>query len=111
MSTIRSIWLGLLVSFIAITAVTMPATAQQQQKPNIVVIWGDDIGQSDVSAYSHGLMGFKTPNIDRLAKEGMMFTVAGSDEQYILWRRPGERWPGRNAISQPSGHSPVHAFR
>jgi arylsulfatase len=43
-------------------------------KPNIVIIWGDDIGQSDVSAYSHGLMGFRTPNIDRVAKEGMMFT-------------------------------------
>jgi arylsulfatase A-like enzyme len=43
-------------------------------KPNIVIIWGDDIGQSDVSAYSRGLMGFKTPNIDRVAKEGVMFT-------------------------------------
>ena len=51
---------------------SMPARAQQ--KPNIVIIWGDDIGQSDISAYSHGLMGFKTPNIDRVAKEGMMFT-------------------------------------
>ena len=38
-------------------------------------------------------------------------TVGGADEQYIFWRRPGERWPGRNAVSQPSGHSPVHAFR
>ena len=37
--------------------------------------------------------------------------VGGADEQYILWRRPVERWPGRNAVSQPSGHSPVHAFR
>jgi hypothetical protein len=37
--------------------------------------------------------------------------VGGADEQYIFWRRPGERWPGRNAVSQPSGHSPVHAFR
>uniref|UniRef100_UPI003F9C0AAE sulfatase-like hydrolase/transferase n=1 Tax=Rhodoblastus sp. TaxID=1962975 RepID=UPI003F9C0AAE len=44
------------------------------KKPNIVIIWGDDIGQSDISAYSHGLMGFKTPNIDRIAKEGVMFT-------------------------------------
>ena len=44
------------------------------KKPNIVIIWGDDIGQSDVSAYSRGLMGFHTPNIDRVAKEGMMFT-------------------------------------
>ena len=47
-----------------------PASA----KPNIVVIWGDDIGQSDVSAYSQGMMGYKTPNIDRIANEGMMFT-------------------------------------
>jgi arylsulfatase len=45
-----------------------------QQKPNIVIIWGDDIGQSNISAYSHGVMGYKTPNIDRIAKEGMMFT-------------------------------------
>jgi arylsulfatase A-like enzyme len=43
-------------------------------KPNIVVIWGDDIGQSDISAYTDGLMGFRTPNIDRLAREGMKFT-------------------------------------
>jgi arylsulfatase len=50
------------------------ANATDQKKPNIVVIWGDDIGQSDISAYSMGLMGFKTPNIDRIAKEGVMFT-------------------------------------
>jgi arylsulfatase len=43
-------------------------------KPNIVIIWGDDIGQSDISAYSMGLMGFRTPNIDRVAREGMIFT-------------------------------------
>ena len=43
-------------------------------KPNIVVIWGDDIGITDVSAYSFGILGFKTPNIDRIAKDGMMFT-------------------------------------
>jgi arylsulfatase A-like enzyme len=74
MRKIRDIWIGLLVSFTAIAAVRAPATAQQQQRPNIVIFWGDDIGQSDISAYSHGLMGFKTPNIDRIAKEGMMFT-------------------------------------
>ena len=51
-----------------------PAMAQQQQKPNIVIIWGDDIGQSNISAYSRGLMGYKTPNIDRIATEGVMFT-------------------------------------
>jgi hypothetical protein len=43
-------------------------------KPNILVIFGDDIGQSDISAYTFGLMGYHTPNIDRIAKEGMMFT-------------------------------------
>ena len=51
-----------------------PAGAQTSAKPNIVIIWGDDIGLTDISAYSHGLMGFQTPNIDRIAKEGMMFT-------------------------------------
>ena len=51
------------------------ASAQAGEKqPNIVIIWGDDIGQSNISAYSHGVMGYKTPNIDRIAKEGMMFT-------------------------------------
>ena len=50
-----------------------PAAAADK-KPNIVIIWGDDIGQSNISAYSHGLMGYPTPNIDRLAREGMMFT-------------------------------------
>ena len=50
------------------------ASSAAQKKPNIVIIWGDDIGQSNISAYSHGVMGYKTPNIDRVAKEGMMFT-------------------------------------
>src|ERR1700709_1267424 len=44
------------------------------RRPNILVIFGDDIGQSNISAYTFGLMGYKTPNIDRIAKEGMMFT-------------------------------------
>ena len=43
-------------------------------KPNILVIWGDDIGITDVSAYSFGIMGYRTPNIDRIAREGLMFT-------------------------------------
>ena len=43
-------------------------------RPNILVIFGDDIGQTNISAYSFGLMGFDTPNIDRIAKEGTMFT-------------------------------------
>jgi arylsulfatase A-like enzyme len=43
-------------------------------KPNILVVWGDDIGQSNISAYTMGLVGYRTPNIDRIAKEGMIFT-------------------------------------
>jgi arylsulfatase len=50
------------------------AGAQAATKTNIVVFWGDDIGQSNISAYSMGLMGYHTPNIDRIAKEGMIFT-------------------------------------
>ena len=45
-----------------------------QDKPNILVIWGDDVGITNISAYSHGLMGYQTPNIDRIANEGAMFT-------------------------------------
>jgi arylsulfatase A-like enzyme len=47
---------------------------QTQKKPNILVIWGDDIGQSNLSAYTKGMMGYRTPNIDRIANEGMIFT-------------------------------------
>jgi len=50
-----------------------PAQAQQK-KPNILIIWGDDIGYWNVSAYNQGMMGYKTPNIDRIAKEGALFT-------------------------------------
>ncbi|GAA6150913.1 arylsulfatase [Pseudoteredinibacter isoporae] len=49
-------------------------TAVAQDRPNILVIWGDDIGITNISAYSHGLMGYQTPNIDRIAREGIMFT-------------------------------------
>ena len=44
------------------------------KKPNILIIWGDDIGQFNVSAYNQGMMGYKTPNIDRISKEGALFT-------------------------------------
>jgi arylsulfatase A-like enzyme len=44
------------------------------KKPNVLIIWGDDIGWYNVSAYNHGIMGYRTPNIDRVAKEGALFT-------------------------------------
>ena len=52
----------------------MSAAASAADKPNILVVWGDDVGQSNISAYTMGLMGYQTPNIDRIAKEGMIFT-------------------------------------
>ena len=52
---------------------TMPVFAQES-KPNILVIWGDDIGQSNISYFTRGMMGYETPNIDRIANEGMAFT-------------------------------------
>jgi arylsulfatase len=51
-----------------------PATAQQPRKPNIVIIWGDDIGQFNLSALNQGIMGYQTPNIDSIAKQGALFT-------------------------------------
>ncbi len=57
-----------------ITASAPSAIAQDAAKPNILVIFGDDIGQTNISAYSFGVVGYKTPNIDRLASEGVMFT-------------------------------------
>jgi len=50
------------------------APAAQSKKPNILIIWGDDIGWFNISAYNMGMMGYKTPNIDRIAKEGALFT-------------------------------------
>jgi arylsulfatase len=65
----------------AINAIDRTQVAQAQQpqqpsgrKPNILIIWGDDVGWWNVSAYNHGMMGYKTPNIDRIAKEGAMLT-------------------------------------
>ncbi|QLQ25478.1 MAG: arylsulfatase [Dechloromonas sp.] len=59
----------------AVTVALVAATgAWAQGKPNILIIWGDDIGQFNISAYNRGMMGYKTPNIDRIASEGALFT-------------------------------------
>ena len=65
---------GLAAIGIALGAVWLTASAQAASKPNILVIWGDDIGITNISAYSRGMMGYQTPNIDRIANEGALFT-------------------------------------
>lgn len=57
-----------------------------KKKPNIVVIWGDDIGIANLSCYTHGLMGYQTPNIDRIAKEGMLFTDSYGEQSCTAGR-------------------------
>jgi arylsulfatase len=64
----------LLMVSVVLAFVSSAVHAQDADKPNILVIWGDDVGQSNISAYTKGLMGYQTPNIDRIANEGMIFT-------------------------------------
>ena len=61
----------LLVMLVVLNSTLLQA---QNKKPNILVIWGDDVGYWNISAYNLGMMGYKTPNIDRIAKEGALFT-------------------------------------
>jgi len=72
MNSLRS----LLIAALAATSLISQVSAQEAaaKKPNILVIWGDDIGQFNVSAYNMGMMGYKTPNIDSIAKDGALFT-------------------------------------
>jgi arylsulfatase len=91
----RSILLGCstLAAAASMSAGAPVKMAQAQQpaapsgrRPNILVIFGDDIGQSNISAYTFGLMGYKTPNIDRIAREGMMFTDYYADQSCTAGR-------------------------
>ena len=79
--TILSI-LTILTLFIIFTE-----TSLAKDKPNILVIWGDDVGMTNISAYSRGLMGYETPNIDRIANEGALFTDYYAEQTGNLQRR------------------------
>ncbi|MFN0129327.1 MAG: arylsulfatase [Verrucomicrobiales bacterium] len=69
MKPLTRTWLILFVTLLAVTA-----ASAQDKKPNILVIWGDDIGTENISYYNRGMMGYQTPNIDRVGKEGVFFT-------------------------------------
>src|SRR5262245_51910565 len=78
---------ALLAGVAIVTALAFPPAAEaQDKKPNILVIWGDDVGVHNISAYSHGMMGYKTPNIDRIAKEGALFTDAYGEQSCTAGR-------------------------
>jgi len=70
-----------------------PSSGASGKKPNILIIWGDDIGWSNISAYNHGMMGYKTPNIDRIVKEGALFTDAYAQQSCTAGNepKPGKR--------------------
>ena len=65
------------------------SVAFSQDKPNILVIWGDDIGQSNISAYTRGMMGYQTPNIDRIASMGHKPKL-NKDGSFVVMLGPGE---------------------
>ena len=73
-SVIKKLLSGLLALVFATTASCVPTAAQQQQRPNIVFIMGDDIGWSNIGVYNQGIMAGRTPSLDQLASEGMRFT-------------------------------------
>jgi arylsulfatase A-like enzyme len=84
----------LFATFMGLALVASPADVQAK-KPNILVIWGDDIGVHNISAYNHGIMGYQTPNIDRIAKEGALFTDSYAQQSctagrasFILGQQP-----------------------
>ena len=62
------------IFFTSLLIIAADIVSAEQKNPNIVVIWGDDIGVHNISAYNLGVMGYETPNIDRLPREGAMFT-------------------------------------
>ena len=64
----------------------MAKAGKNGKQPNILVIWGDDIGQSNLSCYTRGLMGYQTPNIDRIAREGMLFTDSYGEQSCTAGR-------------------------
>ena len=74
-------------ALVAAHNLSVAATAQASgKKPNILVLWGDDIGVHNISAYNHGIMGYRTPNIDRIAKEGALFTDAYAQQSCTAGR-------------------------
>jgi arylsulfatase A-like enzyme len=82
----RKLWLGLLAGVAAVSLANAPASAQQQQKPNILFIMGDDIGWMQPHIYHRGLMVGETPNIDRIGNEGAIFMTYYAEQSCTAGR-------------------------
>ena len=85
----------IVLAFVAVWLISFGAASAQTKRPNILVIWGDDVGWSNVSAYNMGMMGYRTPNIDSIAKDGMLFTDYYAQQSCTA---------GRSALLQGSIH-------
>jgi arylsulfatase A-like enzyme len=72
--TFKSTIVGLILVGVSMFCGARHASADLAKRPHIVIIWGDDIGQSNIGAYTNGLLGYRTPNIDSIAKDGVIFT-------------------------------------
>jgi arylsulfatase len=77
--------LSLLATSLLVLSNSALATTDKE-RPNVLAIWGDDIGYYNISAYNQGMMGYQTPNIDRIAKEGGLFTDAYSQQSCTAGR-------------------------
>ncbi len=82
-NTSRSVLSGLILLVITLGIAPVSSAAD---KPNILIIWGDDIGISNLSVNTRGMMGYHTPNIDRIATEGMLFTDYYGDQSCTAGR-------------------------
>src|SRR5262249_32802547 len=103
MSIKQSKWLGALACAASLTAAIPPASAQQQQKPNILFIMGDDIGWMQPSIYHRGLMVGETPNIDRIGNEGAIFMDFLAMQTFTSGRNAfsGDMDPRRTGMTPP----------
>lgn len=99
-------WLSM--AALAATATLAAGLANAADKPNILVIFGDDIGQTNISAYGKGVVGYQTPNIDRIAREGMLFTDYYAENSCTAGRSTSSPASRRCAPACPRSACPAY---
>jgi hypothetical protein len=97
MNHVKRLLSAALAVAVALLVAHKRAEAQQTgKKPSIVIIWGDDIGKSNISAYSHGVMSYRTPSIDRIARDPQCLMVVPDPTQSCPWHY--RRAVGRDTV-------------